>query len=398
MSTPPAEAAVGITGMGIVSAAGRGLDATEDALRSGRSNLSVLTRFESPRCGHHVVAEVAAVDATPRTLALSRAALSDALEDATRGGRWPHANDRVALVLGTIVGGMAETEEAVASQLAGRDFDAAVWTRHGCDWTTTALAEEFEVRGPAFTISNACSAGAQALAMGSELLRAGLADVVFAGGADSLCRLTLNGFASLLAMDPTGCKPFDRRRAGMSLGEGAAFCVLERVDDARARGCSPAVELAGAGNTCDAYHTTAPEPEGRGAEGAMRAALAQAGLRADQIGYVNAHGTGTPGNDLAEGRALARLFGDAAPPISSTKAVFGHTLGAAGAIEAVVCALALTRGFVPGTVALEETDPECRIEPLREMRAADVRVALSNSFGFGGNNTVLAFRGFEDAS
>ncbi len=381
-----------LTGLGVVSAAGRGLDATEATLRAGRSCLGPLTRFPSPRNGHHRVGEVAqewiADPAEPRTRALARLALADALDDARLEAR----TRRIALVLGTCTGGMPETEEAIESQLAGRGFPERVWSEHPCGATTHALAEDFGLRGPRFTISTACSSGAQALVIGRDVLLAGLADAVVAGGADALCRLTLNGFASLFATDPKGCRPFDVERDGMSLGEGAAFCVLEREDVALERGARIHVELAGAGNTCDAFHPTAPEPDGRGAEAAMRAALRDAGSTVDAVDYVNAHGTGTPGNDQAEGRALARLFGTRIPPVSSVKAIFGHTLGAAGAIEAIVCSLGLARGFLPGTSGLTRFDPDCEVEPLTETVTASPRFVLSNSFGFGGNNTVLALR------
>jgi len=175
----------------------------------------------------------------------------------------------------------------------------------------------------------------------------------------------------------------------MSLGEGAAFVVLEDEGRARARGARPAAIYLGAGNTCDAHHSTAPDPEGRGAEAAMREALAEAGLEPSRIEYVNAHGTGTPDNDRAEGKALSRVFGSAAPPISSTKRVFGHTLAGAGAIEAVVCIIALEKGFLPGTSGLETPDPDCIVSPLAESRPGRPRFVLSNSFGFGGNNTVI---------
>jgi len=379
---------VAITGLGILSAAGRGLDETESALRAGRSGLGKLERFASPRHGHCRVGEVRGIEGEPRTVALARVALAEALDAA----RLSCARERIALVLGTCVGGMPETERAVAARLAGDAFDERVWLRHACVNTTHALADEFALGGVRATISNACSSGAQTLATASELLALGAADAVVAGGVDALCRLTLNGFASLLAMDAQGCRPFDRRRAGMSLGEGAAFCVLERAADARARSVDAPVLLAGFANTCDAYHATAPEPEGRGAEAAMRGALAHAGIEPGAVDYVNAHGTGTKENDSAEGRALARLFGARIPPVSSVKGVFGHTLGAAGAIEAVCCALALTRGFLPGTAGLEDPDPACMLEPLRTVIVARPRVVLSNSFGFGGNNTVLVFR------
>ncbi len=381
---------VAITGLGLVSAVGRGLDATEAALRTGRSGLGRLTLFASPRQGQHPVAQVAGVGPGPRNLALGRMALADALEHAGL----VHAPERIGLVVGTCGGGMPETETALGARLASADHDATVWTRHACVHTTFALAREFGLAGPATTISNACSSGAQALAVGAELLATGMADAVVAGGVDALTRLTLNGFASLLAMDPEGARPFDARRAGMSLGEGAAFCVLERAEEARARGARSFALLAGFANTCDAHHPTAPDPEGRGATQAMRGALERAGIDAARVDYINAHGTGTQGNDLAEGNAIARFFaaqGSAPPPTSSVKGLFGHTLGAAGAIEAVTCALALSRGFLPGTARLSDVDPACGLEPLRESREATPQVALSNSFGFGGNNTALVF-------
>lgn len=389
---------VAITGLGLLTAAGRGADATEAALRAGRDGLGRLSRFASPRCGHLPVAEVRGVEEAPRTVALARPALADALASAgLDGGQAALASLRVGLAVGCTVGGMPETERALAA-LAREERPVSpeawpeVWAGHETGATTAALAAAFGLRGPALTIANACASGAQALADGADLLAAGLADVVVAGGVDALCRLTLNGFASLLAVDPAGCRPFDARRGGMSLGEGAAFLVLEPLERARARGARPLALLAGTGSTCDAHHPTRPEPEGRGAEAAMRAALAAAGLEPGAIDYVNAHGTGTPDNDRAEGRALRRLFGEALPPVSSTKRAFGHTLGAAGAIEAAVCVLALERGFLPGTPGFATPDPECALTPLAASRPGAPRACLSNSFGFGGANTALVLR------
>jgi len=379
-----------VTGLGIVSAAGSGLASTEAALRAGRSGLGPLTLFESPRNGHFPVAELGRELASPRLLELAKPALRQALDAA--GLTDGDALARTGLALGTCVGGMPETENAVAEVLAdGAPSDREVWSRHGCGYTTAQLARWSELGGPALTLSTACSSGAQAIVAARDVLRSGLADTMVAGGADAICRLTLNGFAALLAMDPDGCKPFDRARAGMSLGEAAAFLVLERESVARRSGKQVFGELAGAGNSCDAFHLTAPEPQGRGAFEAMATALNEAGLEPSEVDYVNAHGTGTQENDRAEGRALAQLFGDDVPAVSSTKRVFGHTLGAAGAVEAVVSLLAMRAGFVPGTSGLEDVDPECVIAPLVETRAAAPRVVLSSSFGFGGNNTVLVF-------
>jgi 3-oxoacyl-(acyl-carrier-protein) synthase len=395
-------ARIAITGLGISSAAGRGLAATREALQRGTSGLGPLALFESSRCGHFPVGEVRSLPAPPalagnatpsRSVALARLALADALEHAGLTQAVTALEEDFALCLGTCVGGMPESEVAVAQLLAGRGVDDRVWAAHECAATTASLAREFGLRGPTLTLSTACSSSAQALAAGADLLAAGEARAVLAGGVDALCRLTLHGFASLLAMDPEGCRPFDRARGGMSLGEGAAFCVLEREDEALARGARPLAFLAGFGNTCDAHHATAPEPEGRGAEAAMRLALERAGWSPAEVDYVNAHGTGTRDNDLAEGRALLRLFDGAPPAFSSTKRCFGHTLAAAGAIEAVVAVLCLEEGFLPGNPGFAEPDPEIGLEPLRESIAAPVRRILSSSFGFGGNNTVLCLEG-----
>lgn len=384
------EPAIVVTGLGILSAAGRGEEATVEALRYGRSGLGPLTRFSSARCGDLPVAEVSGThaDEGPRTVALGRVALADALAAA---GLERSALGAAGLAVGTTVGGMPESEVALAALLENHVANESVWLQHECAYLTDTLADEFGLEGPAHTVSTACSSGAEAIATAASLLRAGEAELALAGGVDSICRLTLNGFASLLIVDPDGCRPFDRARAGMSLGEGAAFVVLETDAHARARGARPLARLAGSGNTCDAYHPTAPEPEGTGAEAAMRRALAAAGLEPGAVDYVNAHGTGTEDNDRAEGRALRRLFGEDVPPFSSTKRVFGHTLGAAGAIEAVVSILAITHGFLPGTPGFADADPECRVVPLARSRAAQPACVLSNSFGFGGNNTVLCF-------
>jgi 3-oxoacyl-(acyl-carrier-protein) synthase len=379
-----------VTGMGIVAAPGRGLAAIAAALREGRSGLGPLTRFPSPRCGGLPVAECRAVPpaaGAPRAAQLGACALGDAILDA---GLDAAAVRDAALVVGTTVGGMPETEDALLRAGAGKAPDAAVARSHESCATTHAIARANGVAGPSSTVSNACSSGALAIATAADWLRAGAADVALAGGTDALCRLTLNGFASLLALDPRGCRPFDRARAGTSLGEGAAFVVLETAAGARARGRTPLAMLAGFAHTCDAFHATAPDPDGRGAEAAMRGALAMAGLEPGAIDYVNAHGTGTADNDRAEGRAIARVFA-AAPAVSSTKRVFGHTLAAAGAIEAVVCVLAMRHGFLPASAGLDHADPDCAIAPLRATVLQRPRACLSNSFGFGGSNTVLCF-------
>lgn len=383
---------IAITGLGMVSAAGRGLAANLERLKSGESALGPLDLFDSPRCGHFPVGQfrdALSLPEAPRSLALAEMASREALQGAGLAGLDESQSEGLAIALGICVGGMPETEGSIEKLLAGDACDDSVWNTHECGATTARLAQELGARGATMTLSTACSSGAQAIACGADLLEAGAARYVLAGGVDALCHLTLNGFASLLAMDPEGCRPFDRERAGMSLGEGAGFVVLERESEARARGKAPLAFVAGFGNTCDAYHATAPHPEGEGAERAMRTAIERAAWSLDSIDFVSAHGTGTRDNDLAEGRALRRLFGDGLPPVASIKGCLGHSLAASGAIEAVFSVLCMSAGFVPPNARFGAMDPEIGFEAPRHAEARVVQRVLSNSFGFGGNNTVL---------
>ncbi|MBQ4184104.1 MAG: beta-ketoacyl-[Bacteroidales bacterium] len=211
---------------------------------------------------------------------------------------------------------------------------------------------------------------------------------VAVGGSEALSSFHLNGFNSLMIVDKEPCRPFDKSRAGLNLGEGAAFLILESEESLRGRGGKALARLSGFGNACDAYHQTASSPTGEGAFLAMRKALSTAGLRPEDIDYVNAHGTGTPDNDAAESAALRRVFGEALPPVSSTKAFTGHTTSASGSIEAVICLLALSEGFVPRQLNWKEADPACIIPSVKELERP-LRHVLCNSFGFGGNDTSL---------
>jgi len=240
-------------------------------------------------------------------------------------------------------------------------------------------------------VCTACSSSAKAFATAQRLIEAGLIDAAVVGGVDSLCLTTLYGFHSLQLTAPGACRPFDLRRDGLSIGEAAAFALIERGDsNGNGLGDSDGDEilLLGCGESSDAHHMSAPHPEGAGARTAMQRALAMAGIPADGVDYINLHGTGTPSNDSAESLAVSTLFGDATP-CSSTKAATGHTLGAAGALEAVICALALRHGLAPAGLNLREPDPQITINYLRHNRRAALRRVLSNSFGFGGVNCAL---------
>jgi len=283
------------------------------------------------------------------------------------------------------------SEEVMGCLLKTGQFNSSDLRYHECSTSTETVARTLGLRGYRSTISTACTSGASAIAVACNLLQAGLLDVVVAGGVDSLSRLTINGFASLLIVSDEGPRPFDAERKGMGLGEGAAFVVLERLAHAKKRNAQILAVLAGYGLTCDAHHATAPDPSGRGAAQAMRNALNMAQLAPAAVDYINAHGTGTLDNDKAESLAIGEVFKDAMPAVSSTKRYFGHTLAASGAIEAVLAVMCLQKQYLPPNLGLRQVDSQVPFEPLREMRSAKVRHVLSNSFGFGGNNCSLLF-------
>ena len=387
-----------ITGMGVVSAAGWTLDETWEAIVQGRSGLRALSLFESQRCGKLPVGEVTGDPAARSGLPggsrsdhlavwAARQAYGDAGLDASC-----FAADRGAVVLGAITGGMMFTEEFLIRLHRGQGADARHLDDRACCNSADRIAELFGLGGFRTTVSNACASGGAALGLGCDLIEAGEADVVLAGGVDSLNRVVLNGFNSLMLVSPDGCRPFDAERKGMSVGEGAGVLVLESEAHALARGARLRAWLAGRGNTCDAHHVSAPQPEGRGLGEAMRLALAGAGLPPGAVDYINAHGTGTADNDPVEARAICALFGESPPAVSSTKRFFGHTLAAAGAIEAIVTVLALERQAIPPNLGLRTVDPKIPLAPVVEYRAAKLDVGMSTSLGFGGNNSVVLFR------
>lgn len=377
---------------------GRGLDATRDALNSGRSGLAPCA-FETVHLDTWV-GEVAGVDAEklPAALAaydcrnnrLTRMGLeTDGFAERVREAIERHGRTRVGVFLGTSTSGILETELAYrrrdpATGALPDDFNYR--TTHNSFSLTEFTRTYFGLEGMAMTISTACSSSAKVFAAAARQIELGVIDAAIVGGVDTLCLTTLYGFASLQLTSPQPCRPYDATRDGISIGEGAGFALLERAADA----APGSVLLLGAGESSDAYHMSSPHPQGLGAKLAMEAALRSAGLAPDDIDYVNLHGTSTPANDAAEGRAVAALFGDRVP-CSSTKGATGHTLGAAGAVEAVICALALTDGIVPGSPGTATRDPAIPIDYVIEGRAAPVRRVLSNSFGFGGSNCSLIF-------
>lgn len=396
--------AVAVTGLGVVSALGGNVDALAAGLVEGRCGITRLKLFQHRgRAG--VAAEVpedvagfdVALDA-PTTRRLSRAdrfALAAAEEACHDAGLDPALRRGATLYAGATTAGMRETEEAYRRQRAGEDRRFRVSRMLATPLSTPAavVAQALCIFGPRGTFSTACSSSALAIAAGADTIARGRARVVLAIGSDQLCRLTYAGFDALQALDPEPCRPFDRDRRGLSLGEGAAALVLEDADHARARGARVRALVVGHGTATDAHHVTAPHPEGAGARRALEAALDGAGLPAQAVGYVNAHGSGTRHNDEVEIAVLRAVFGERLPhvPISSTKSQVGHCLAAAGAIEAVATVVALERGLLPPTVNLRALDPawaDLDLVP-RAGRRASLAVAVTSSSGFGGHNVTL---------
>jgi len=392
-----------VTGLGVITATGCGVEEVWDALRAGRTGLGPLTLFESPRHGRALVGQVrAAVDQLAGNTRGSRSdklawiAAQQALDQAGLTlPADPASAERTGVLLGSTVAGFLGTESLIHRLLREQPRRFGPARYHECASATDLCARRLGALGPVATFSTACSAGALALATAAELIAAGAADVILAGGADSLSRLTLNGFGSLLLLDAGGCRPFDAARAGISLGEGAAMLVLEAEPTARARDARILARLSGWGTSCDATHATAPHPQGDGATIAIQRSLERAGLAPSAIDFISAHGTGTPDNDLVEAQALRRVFGNRVPPFASVKRFFGHTLGASGAIKAVVCIRALAEQAVPPNPGFEHVDPRIGLEPVREFHHRPLRHLLSNSFGFGGNNVALIFSSAE---
>jgi 3-oxoacyl-[acyl-carrier-protein] synthase-1 len=373
------------------------------ALREGRSGLK-LCDFETCELPTWI-GEAPGVDAVALPAALARydcrnnrlallGLQADGFLDAARTAIARHSADRVALILGTSTSGILSVE------LAYRERDAQgalpAWFDYRATHNTGSLVafvrDLLGLRGPAFAVSTACSSSAKAFAAAARLLATGLADAAIVGGVDSLCLTTLYGFASLELTSPEPCRPCDVHRRGLSIGEAAAFALLERAEDAPG-----AIVLTGWGESSDAHHMSAPHPQGRGSRAAMRQALARAALAPEAIGYVNLHGTATLANDSVEGAAVAAVLGGGVP-CSSTKGMIGHTLGAAGAVEAVICALALEHGLLPASVGTREPDPALGLSiVMAPTPAPGLCHVLSNSFGFGGSNCSLVFSRREGA-
>jgi len=374
------------------------VDATLAVLRAQKGGL-VPCAFETVTDLATYVGEVAGVDQAllPASLAEyecrnNRLAMlglrQDGFSAAVGAAAARYGRRRIGVLLGTSTSGILETEQAFRRRdpvTGALPDDFRYRTTHNTYSVADFVRSAFNLEGPAVVVSTACSSSAKVFASAARMIAAGLVDAAIVGGVDSLCLTTLYGFNSLELLAPEPCRPYDVDRNGISIGEAAAFILLQRPAGSLD---ADAVLLLGAGESSDAHHMSSPHPEGLGAHMAMTAALKAAGLQPADIDYINLHGTATPSNDAAEGHAVATLFGNLVP-CSSTKGATGHTLGAAGGLEAIISALALQRGFLPGGVNTHRVDPDIPIQYLTANQQRAPRRVLSNSFGFGGTNCSL---------
>ena len=392
---------VAVTGMGLVCAQGNSVAQAMDAIFTAPKGPIPPARFATPLQEYpvfepdgeftHALGRDLDPERYSRTVRLAASALQEALEMAglTAGDL---AGRRVAIIMGTTVGVTLSDLVFYRAYWEGKAPDIHPYARFSASNPGVALLEILGLPALPFTVVNACASSTDALGLGKLLLQGGMADLVLAGGADEVCEVNHTGFVSLLIHSKRSCMPFDLHREGLNLGTGAAVAVLEREDDARARGAAPSLWLAGYGTAQDGHHLTAPHPEGDGLRRAVEAALTESGVGPADLAFVNAHGTATKDNDQVEGRLFSRLLAPGTPVVS-TKGYTGHTLGAAGAIEAVLSLACLRRGRLMKNAGFAVYDEAVGLEPCREARNLTGEYALSTSLGFGGCNAALVVRG-----
>lgn len=391
-----------VTGIGIISSIGTGVDETLIAIESSASGIGSIKNLETfykdklpaaeVKLTNEELADIAGVE---KGKLYTRTALLGiiAAKEAVKYSGLDTKEMRNGLISATSVGGMDRSENFYNSyygdNLSGNIEEIS---GHDCYDSSEKIALKLGIKDYITTISTACSSSANSIMFGARLIKNNIIDRVVAGGTDSVTRFTINGFNTLMILDKDGCKPFDERRNGLTLGEGAGYLVLESEESVIKSGSKILCELTGYGNANDAFHQTASSPEGNGAFLAMSKALKVSGLNESEIDYINVHGTGTQNNDLSEGIALKRLFGKNVPLFSSTKSFTGHTLGAAGGIEAVLSVLAIKMGFIYPNLGFMQQITDLGISPVSKLiKNTTVNNVLSNSFGFGGNNSTLIF-------
>ena len=403
-----------ITGMGTVNPLGLSVGETWRNLINGVSGVVPITLFDSTAHNVHFAAEVKnfkpenymdAKEARRRDRfeQLAAAAVKEALQDSGLTINEENAG-RIGVVLSSAIGGILSLEEAVVTNMkeGPRRISPFLIPMLMANGAAGHAAIDYHIKGPSMSVASACASGSDGIGMAFLMLRAGMVDAVLAGASEAtICSVGVGAFDRVGAMSRRGGdysmtpQPFDKNRDGLVMGEGAAALVLETESHAKARGATIYAELAGYGATADAYHITAPHEQGVGGAAAVRMALHSAGANVEEVGYINAHGTGTPLNDKSETRVVKSAFGDLAYkiPISSTKSMTGHMLGSTGAVEAIFCVQAIREGILPPTIHYETPDPDCDLDYIpNQAREKKISFAISNAFGFGGHNAVLAIR------
>lgn len=385
----------GVTGLGCITGAGENLECIMENLYAGRRYPVTPGRFTT---GLKVLPPVFEVKKTFPLVdegqeVRTNAFIMTALDEALYNGKvdWENVDKkRVGIVIGTTVGCAFNNDSFYSDYRRGNFPDISNVKRYLRSNSALYIAKKYGIRGPALTVANACSSSTDAIGIAKSWIEKGRCDLVIAGGADEICRHLYLGFNSLLNTSPEPCRPFDRNRKGLNLGEGAGILILEEADAARARGAKVGAIVAAYACRSDAWHPTAPHPEGKGLVNAVKSVLRDSRLMPEEVAFINAHGTSTVENDRIEGRVISRLFPKDVPVIS-TKAYTGHTLGGAGGVEAVLTVRGLMDGQVPATAGFEEADEDCAIIPTRQVTGVRGRAAISNSLAFGGHNAVLAF-------
>jgi 3-oxoacyl-[acyl-carrier-protein] synthase II len=392
---------IAITGLGIFTAAGRDVASFTRSLLDGTSAIGSVDLFDVSRFPSQIGAQVHGFDPLDYFPArearkLSRVdqfgmiAAGEALKDSAVGGCYSPYD--IGVCVGAGASGMLQCEEWLSETLAGRHGRGSLLRGLLPDRTATCISQTYNLCGYQSSITTACSSSASSIGWGADLVAAGRLKAALCGGSDCLSLLTYAGFNALRVVDPQPCAPFSQGRQGITLGEGAAFLVLEREEEALARGARIHGYLLGYSVAGEAYHMTAPDPSGTDSARVMSEAILRSGVSAQEIGWVNAHGTGTPLNDMVESKAMRGVFGERAAevPLVSVKGLTGHCLGAAGAVEAISTLLALKEGIIPQTLNFRGRDPECDLDYCHGgPRESDASIALSNSFAFGGNTTSL---------
>ena len=387
-----------ITGIGVTSAIGMNKTETLNALLNRQTGIAPIRYLQTShtdlpvgevKYSNDELREILAIPPSEAFIRSSLLGIPAVIEALRQAQLEDNPSPRMAFLSGITVGGMDQTERMYTDFLHTDSRNNYI-ELNDCGACTEQIADYFGCFGMVSTIVTACSSSANTIMMGADMIKTGRADIVVAGGTECLSRYHVNGFNTLMILDRAICRPFDRDRSGINLGEGAGYLVLESAKSVNRRGVTPLGIVAGYCNVCDAYHPTASSPDGLGPYLAMKGALEDAGLSPADIDYINAHGTGTPNNDLTEGLAVMRLFGDNVPPLSSLKACTGHTTSAAGSFEAAVSLLALTFNFLPVNLNFKTKIEEHNFTPVTcPTPSRPLKHVLSNSFGFGGNDSAI---------